>query len=149
MVYGSYIKVDVRKSNTEESYFIIQKESKGKNKSRARINSKKIKYNYKIVDNTIVLDAYFLSEYRNLWKDEEINVVFYIPENVTIFFDNSSKHFLSNIDNDKDIYDKDMANHHFIMTDKTLKCSDCDVESEENTFEFKEEKNIKTTEETI
>lgn len=149
MVYGSYIKVDVRKSNTEESYFIIQKESKGKNKSRAKINSKKIKYNYKIVNNTIVLDTYFLSEYRNLWKDEEINVVFYIPENVTIFFDNSSKHFLSNIDNDKDIYDKDMVNHHFIMTDKTLKCSDCDVESEENTFEFKEEKNINTTKDTI
>ena len=125
MIYSNYVKVDVRKSNSNESYVIIQKESKGKSKSRAKINAKKIKYNYKIENNTIVLDAYFLSEYKNMWKDEEINVAIYIPENVTIYFDNSSKNFLYNIDNEADIYDKDMANHHFIMTEKTLKCTDC------------------------
>lgn len=149
MVYGSYIKVDVKKSNSDESYVIIQKESRGKSRTKAKINSKKIKYSYEIVDHTIVLDAYFLSEYKNLWKDEEINIVLYIPENVTIYFDNSSKHFLSNVDNEADIYDKDMVNHHFIMTDKTLKCTDCEVETEEKVEEIEEKKVVEIIEETI
>ena len=79
-----------------------------------------------------------LSEFRNLWKDEEVNVTFYIPEGVTVYFDNTVKNFLYNVDNDKDIYDKDMANHHFKMTDKTLTCTDCidedDDEIEEETL---------------
>ena len=149
MVYGSYIKVDVRKSNSDESYFIVQKESRGKSKSKAISNSKKIKYNFEIVDNTIILDAYFLSEYKNLWKDEEIDIVFYIPENVTIYFDNSTRNFLSNVDNEKDIYDKDMASHHFIMTDKTLKCTDCEIETEEEVKEIEMEKVTETIEQTI
>ena len=131
MVYGSYIKVDVRKSNSDESYFIVQKESRGKSKSKAIGNSKKIKYNYKLVNNSIILDAYYLSDYKNLWKDEEINIIFYIAEGVNIYFDNSTRNFLSNVDNETDIYDKDMANHHFIMTEKTLLCTDCEFEVDE------------------
>ena len=149
MVYGSYIKVDVRKSDSDESYIIIQKESRGKTKTKANINSKKIKYKYEIVDNTIILDAYYLSEYKNLWKDEEVNITFYIPKDVTIYFDNSAKNFLSNVDNEADIYDKDMANHHFIMTDKTLKCTDCEIEADEGIKEIDEKKIDETIEETI
>tara|TARA_R110002126_G_scaffold291757_1_gene456944 strand:+ start:4938 stop:6620 length:1683 start_codon:yes stop_codon:yes gene_type:complete len=131
MIYASYLKVDVRKSNTNENYIIIQKESKGKTKSDAKANAKKIRYEYKVIDNTIILDAFYLSEFKNLWKDEEVNVIFYIKEDVTIYFDNSTKNFLYSVDNETEIYDKDMANHHFIMTDKTLKCTDCEVEIEE------------------
>lgn len=139
MAYGSYIKVNVKKSNSDESYVIFQKESRGKSKTKANINSKKIKYKYEIVDNTIILDAYFLSAYKNLWKDEEVNIIFYIPENVTVYFDNTVKNFLYHVDNEEDIYDKEMSNHHFIMTDKTLKCTDCKVEiEEENEVEDKE-----------
>ena len=36
------------------------------------------------------------------------------------------------VDNVQEIYDRDMGNHHFIMTDKTLSCTDCkDEENEE------------------
>jgi phage shock protein PspC (stress-responsive transcriptional regulator) len=131
MVYGSYVKVDVKKSKTSESYVVIQKLSKGKNKSNANFNAKSIRYNYEVKENTIILDAYFLSEYKNLWKDEEIQVTFYVPEGVTVYFDNSTKNFLYRVDNTGDIYDKDMAEHHFKMLEDNLTCTDCDEEIEE------------------
>ncbi|WP_397446319.1 PspC domain-containing protein [Polaribacter sp. R77954] len=130
MTYASDIKLDVRKSNTDENYMVIQKESKGKTRSKAKENAKQIKYNFKRIANTIVLDAYFLSDYKNLWKDEEINIIFYLTENTTVYFDNSVKNFLYRVDNEEDIYDKDMANHYFKMTDKSLKCTDCKVDIE-------------------
>ena len=66
------------------------------------------------------------------WKDEERNIIFYISEDITIYFDNSIKSFLYSVDNVQEIYDRDMGNHHFIMTDKTLSCTDCkDEENEE------------------
>lgn len=132
MVYSNNVSVDVKKSNSDESYVIIKKESRGKNKSKANKNAKEIRYKYEVIDNTMVLDAYYLSSFKNIWKDEEINVTIYIPKNVTVYFDNSTKNFLSNVDNEGDIYDKDMVNHHFLMTNSTLKCTDCDVEIEED-----------------
>ncbi len=131
MVYSNNIRVDVKKSNSDESYVVIQKESRGQNKSKANSNSKNIRYKYEVIDNTIVLDAYYLSAFKNLWKDEEINITLFIPKDVTVYFDNSTKNFLSDVDNEDDIYDKDMANYHFIMTESTLKCTDCTEEIEE------------------
>jgi hypothetical protein len=32
------------------------------------------------------------------------------------------------VDNTTDIYDRDMVNHHFLMTEKGLDCSDCKKE---------------------
>ncbi len=126
MVYSNHVNIDVKKSNSDESYIIILKKSKGKNKGNASHNAKRISYNYKIEDNTIIFDAYYLSSFKNIWKDEEIEITVFVPENVTIYFDNSVKNFLENVKNEGDIRDKDMANHHFIMTNKTLKCTDCD-----------------------
>lgn len=125
MVYASNIRVDVRKSTSNESSMVIQKISRGRNKNKANLNTTKIKYNYQLEEDTMILDAYFLSDYNNLWKEEMINITLYIPENVVIYFDDTTKNFLYHIDNTTDIYDQDMANHHFIMTESTLKCTDC------------------------
>jgi hypothetical protein len=123
--YSNDVNVNIKRSNSDEGYIIIQKESAGKTRSSANKNAEKIEYKFEIVDNTIVLDAYYLSNYKNIWKDEEINVTIYVPEGNTVYFDHSVKNFLNDVDNEGDIYDKDMANHHFIMTDTTLKCTDC------------------------
>lgn len=138
MVYSNNIKVDVKKSNSDESYVVVQKESRGQNKNKANSNSKKITYKYEVIDNTIVLDAYYLSAFKNMWKDEEIKITLFIPKDITVYFDNSTKNFLSNVDNEADIYDKDMANHHFLMTKSTLKCTDCIEEVEEEKEVIKE-----------
>ncbi|PQJ82380.1 PspC domain-containing protein [Polaribacter glomeratus] len=131
MTYSNDIKVDVKRSATDESYVIIQRESRGKNKSNASKNAQNIKYKYEIIDNTIVLDAYFLSAYKNMWKDEEINVTIYVVENAIVYFDNSTKNFLDDVDNETEIYDKEMVNHYFLVTESTLKCTDCVAEIEE------------------
>tara|TARA_B110001454_G_scaffold152967_1_gene142306 strand:- start:970 stop:2649 length:1680 start_codon:yes stop_codon:yes gene_type:complete len=129
-VYSNNIKIDVKRSNSDESYIVLQKESRGKSSNSANKNAEKIEYKYEIIENTVVLDGYYLSDLKNIWKDEEVNVIFYIPEGITVYFDNSTKQFLDDVENETDIYDNDMANHHFLMTNKTLKCTDCVYELE-------------------
>lgn len=127
MTYSNYVKVDIKRSATNESYVIVTKSSKGKNKSNAKENAKTIVYQYKIEDKTLILDAFYLSEFKNKWKDEVIEISIFLPEKSTIFLDNSTKNFLYNVENEGEIYDKDMANHHFIVTENSLKCTDCEI----------------------
>lgn len=124
-VYSNYVKVNIKKSNSDESYLIVQKKSRGKNSKNANINAKKIEYKFKIINNTVVLDAYYLSDFTNFWKEEAINVTFYVAEGLIIYFEDTVKNFLYKVTNEDAIYKKDMANHHFKMTTGTLKCIDC------------------------
>ncbi|MFK8058501.1 MAG: PspC domain-containing protein [Polaribacter sp.] len=139
MVYTNNIKVDVKKSNSDKAYYVIQKESRGKSSYKAKQNAEKIKHNINIDGNTIVIDAFFISEYKNIWKDEEVDITLYLPKNMNIYFDNSTKSFLYHIDNKEDIYDRDMANHYFKMSDSNLECTDCVKEVEEKEDEILEE----------
>ena len=132
MLYTNDIGLDVKKSNTGAAYIIIQKESYGRSRIKASKNSEKIQYNFTIINNEIVLDAFFLSDLKNVFKDEEVDITIFIPEATTIYFNNSVKHFLSNVKNEANIYDKDMVNHHFKMTNTVLKCTDCVTASAEN-----------------
>lgn len=93
----------------------------------AKSNAEQIKYHFTIENNTLILDAFYLTDFKNIWKDESIDVTIYLPENATIYFDESSKNFLYDVKNETDIYDTDMASHHFIMTNTTLKCTDCEA----------------------
>ena len=136
-VYSNDVNIKVKRSDFSDAYIIIQKQSSGKTRNIANKNAEKIEYKFEIIDNTIVLDAYYLSNFKNMWKDEEINATIYLPEGNSVYFDNSMKNFLNNVDNETDIYDRDMVNHHFIMTDKTLKCTDCVEELKDD--EIKEE----------
>ncbi|MFN0730165.1 PspC domain-containing protein [Polaribacter gochangensis] len=112
--------IDVEKSNSDKSYLQIRKYSEGRNKLNATKNAESISYNYKIEDNKILLDAYFISEFKNAFKDEDVYIKLFIPNGVTVYFDTSTKKYLNNIENTTNTYDPRMVNHYFLMTDDGL-----------------------------
>ncbi|MBE7648751.1 PspC domain-containing protein [Tenacibaculum finnmarkense] len=132
MKYSNDINIDVRKSETQVAYIEIKKTSEGKKRKQANDNAQAIQYNFKIVNNSIIFDAFFLSAYKNIWKDEEIKATVYIPENTIIYFEDSAGKFIDDIKNTQDIYERDMANHHFKMTSKGFECSDCNSSNNYN-----------------
>jgi phage shock protein PspC (stress-responsive transcriptional regulator) len=132
LMYTNDIRLDVKKSTSGSAYIVIQKESYGRNSVKARQNAQKIQYKYTVQNNQLILDAFFLSELKNNFKEEEIEITVFIPETSSIYFDNSIKNFLNDVENETDIYDKEMVNHHFIMTSTVLKCTDCMEKEEKN-----------------
>jgi len=129
--YSNDVRINIEKSDDDNAYIQIRKRSNGKSRILAKKNAFNIDYQYELVDNTLIFNAYFLSDYKNLWKDEDVEIIIYIPENTTVFFEKSSKYFLKGIDNTDNIYDRDMAKHHFTMTKKGFECTDCEEEEEE------------------
>lgn len=118
--YATNILIDVEMSSTENNYFTIQKTASGRNSIDAKNNSEKISYNFKQKENTLELDAFYISDYQNFYNDEEIKITIYLTKGVTIYFDKSSKSFLHHIENTTDTYDRKMINHYFLMTEEGL-----------------------------
>lgn len=138
-IYSSYIKVDIEKSDTDNINIKVRKVSEGRNRGLANKYAEKLEYNYELNGNTLTLDAYFLSNAKHRFKDEIIYVTVYIPENKTIYFDNSTSGFLHAIYDVDGMYDSDMAEHYFLMTEEGLDCTDCEKEEVIENSESKEE----------
>jgi len=124
-IYATNVKVSVEKSNTENFTFKIRKVSEGRNKNKATEKAAKIDYRYSIKDNTLKLNAFFLSHLNHRSSDEIVYVTIYVPEGNTVFIDTSTHSFLYRIKNSNNLYHGDVTNHFFEMTEKGLNCTDC------------------------
>ena len=125
LIYTNDIHLDIKRSTTNTAYIIIQKTSYAASSSEARKSAKEMQYLYSVQENNLILDAFFLSDLKNVFKDEEIDITIYVPKGTNVYLDNSVKNFLSNVKNKTNMYDDDMVNHHFEMTNTLLKCTDC------------------------
>jgi len=119
-LYSSYIKVDVEKSKTDKTSIQIKKRSEGRNRLNANKTAAGITYNYTISNREILLDNYFLSNFKSMIKDESVSITVFIPEGITVYFDSTSEKYLNQIDNTTNTYDSDMASHYFMMTENGL-----------------------------
>lgn len=136
-LYSTDINLNIEKSETDQAYLEIRKDSEGRNKLKASNNAGEIAYNFNIINNEIRLDSYFLSEYKNWLKDEEVHITLYIPNNITVYFDNSTKSYINRAYNTTSTYRRDMVKHYFEMTDDGLHSKE--LKMLENLDEIKED----------
>ena len=130
--HSNNIKINIEKSETGKAYVQVRKEAEARKRDLATENAADLTYNYEILDNKLIFNAYFLSSIKNMWKDEAIEITIFIPESTVIYFENSSKKFLYDIDNTDNIYDTRMAKHHFKMTSIGFECMDCSKSSKKD-----------------
>ena len=145
-VVSSNISFDIHYTDDNKAFLKIRKKSKGNSRENARELANQIDYAYHRLDSArIELNSYFLTEVSNKFKEQRLYVDLYLPENQIIYLDKSTETFLEDVSNYQDIYDRDMAKHHFMMTNEGLKCMDCDFEwnSDENGKDDPESFNLK------
>ncbi|SDX13090.1 phage shock protein C (PspC) family protein [Lutibacter oricola] len=124
-LYSNRIYVDIKSTDNNTAFVKIRKESQGSNRLTANNDAESIEYEFKLTDSNLNLNGYFLSEYKNKYKNQQIDITVYLPKNSIIFLDKSTKTFLNDIDNVQNIYDRDMPKQYYKMTEKGLECLDC------------------------
>jgi phage shock protein PspC (stress-responsive transcriptional regulator) len=124
--YSSRINLDVRQADGETAYVKIRRESEGKSRQHANDQAGALEYQFNLNNKTLLLNGYFLSDLKNMFRDQLIDVTLYIPLNTVLYLDQSTRTYLDDVDNVQHIYDRDMPRNHFIMTEEGLYCLDCD-----------------------
>ena len=134
--YSNSIRFSIKKSDSTEAYIKIRKESHGRSRLIARENAQNIDYDFQKINNELLLNGYLLTDTKNVFRDQDLELTLYIPENQVIYLDESTRSFLRyNIKTSQNIYRGDMPEHHFKMTNDGLECLDCD----DNTWRIDEE----------
>jgi phage shock protein PspC (stress-responsive transcriptional regulator) len=130
-IYSNNVSIEIKYTDEAISHMVIEKLAKGKSTSQAKKRAEKIKYNYKIEGNTIVLDNYLLTAVENKFRGQEVVIYLYLPKG-TIF---QTEESYSNYDrSDYDFFDTneyDTKNPVYQVDSDKIRCLNC-LESESN-----------------
>jgi phage shock protein PspC (stress-responsive transcriptional regulator) len=124
-LYSSKINLDIRPAENTVGYIKIRKNSEGSNRLKANKDSEAIDYKFNLNNSNLLLNGYFLSDVKNQFKNQSIDVTIYLPLNSILYLDKSTRSYLNDVDNVQNIYDGDMPKHFYKMMEEGLKCLDC------------------------
>jgi len=123
--YRTNVQLDIRNSNSDYLYLKTYKKANAITEEKAKDLTNEIDYKFEVINNTLLLDAYFLSDIKNRYESQYIRMTLYVPKGMTIYLDKTTKYFLNDVENYQNIYDKDMVKHYYAMDDEGLDCLDC------------------------
>lgn len=114
----------IEKSYDDKINLVITKESRGMTKDIAFENAKNLSYNWQQDDSQLILNRYFQINGKKTVRDQELNVYLSIPVGKTIYLGKNIFQIAYDIDNIQGVYDRNMAEEYWIMTEDGLSLQD-------------------------
>jgi phage shock protein PspC (stress-responsive transcriptional regulator) len=131
VIYSNQVSFRIAKTDAKLPYIQIEKEAKGKTLFEAKQRAEKIKYSYKIVGNQLILDNYLLTDLKEKFRNQEIEITLYLPKETLFKADSSLQ--------DYDRSDDEYFNLHYSSSDylykvgnDQIKCLTCPADENEH-----------------
>ena len=146
VIYSNQVRISILKTDEKLPYLQIEKEAKGKSLSEARKTAETIKYGYKIVGNHLILDNYLLTDFKNKYRDQEVELFLYLPKGTLLKPDSSVQDYDNSDDSFFNLHFSS-DNYVYKVGSSQIKCLNCP--QEENEWNDIDENDIDSKDDTI
>lgn len=119
VIYSNEIRFKIVNTDEKLPYLQIEKEAKGKSLFEAKQRAKKIKYSYKIDGNYLVMDNYLITNLKDKFRDQEIEITLFLPKGTVFKVDSSVENY--------DHSDDEFFNLHYSSSDYIYKVENSQV----------------------
>ncbi len=143
IIYTNNVQIEILDTDSRLPYLEIEKQARGKSLTAARETAEKIEYKYKITGNNLIFDNYSITELKNKFRDQEVNIKLYLPKGTLFKTDKSVKEY--------DESDNSYFNLHFSSDDYLykvgkvrVKCLNCpaDESDDDNSYDDYDDETI-------
>ena len=149
VIYSNNVSFKIASSDTKSAYIQIEKEAKGKTLFEAKQRAEKIQYSYKVIGNQLVFDNYLLSDLKEKFRDQEIEITLFLPLGTLIKVDKSLAQY-DQTDGNYFLWNPEMTNAVYKVESEKIKCQNCPNEGEEiNIIEENHKENDSTITTTV
>lgn len=121
------VNINVEPSDEDRPYLEVIRESQGSNRMNARKNAEAVRYEVEIEDSVITVPIYYILEEDQKFRAQQIDVILYLPDSHSVYFDYSLADHLYDVDNLQNMWDNDMAGKLWHMTEEGLSCDGCEI----------------------
>lgn len=149
IIYSNDVRLIVRSTNDSIGKLYIEKKAEGNSFIDAKNNAEAIDYNYTLNNNTLLLDGFLTSDIDNKYREQEVEVVLYLPVGSILYADNNTYSFHRNSSRWDDILNNGDEEQYLLIKNDDTDCLDCPsfeakIESEDwetkvnESFEYKD-----------
>nr|WP_315150451.1 PspC domain-containing protein [uncultured Flavobacterium sp.] len=132
IIYSNDVSIRIEKSDEKYAYIQIEKEAKGKSLSEAKKRSEAIRYSYKVAGNQLIFDNYLITDVKNKFRDQEIEITLFLPVGTLLKVDDSVAHY-DRTDGDFFLWHPESEKDVFRVEEDKIKCTNCpDNENNDN-----------------
>jgi hypothetical protein len=150
VIYSNNVSFKIASSDTKSAYIQIEREAKGETLFEAKKRAEKIKYSFKVVENQLLLDNYLLTDSKEKFRDQEIEITLFLPLGTLLKMDESMSHY-DRTDGDYFLWHPENTDAVYKVESDKIKCQNCpndenDINLEDN---LKENDSVVTTTVTV
>lgn len=124
-IYSSSVRLVFRSTKDSLATVKIEKSARGSSYQNAKERANEINYNYTLDKNELLLDGYFITDAENKYRDQEVQVIVYMPEGMVLNADDNTYSFHRNSPYYDDILDNGYEEHYMKVINDDLICLDC------------------------
>jgi phage shock protein PspC (stress-responsive transcriptional regulator) len=140
VLYSNDVSLKITKTDEKLPYIQIDKEAKGESLSTARQRAEQIKYSYRIEGNQLILDNYLITDLKNKFRDQEIEITLYLPKGTLLKPDDSMKNY-DRTDADYFLWNPNSSSDIYRVENNKVTCINCTADEVEN-LEVSETKDL-------
>ncbi|NER15718.1 PspC domain-containing protein [Spongiivirga citrea] len=136
VIYSNDVRVVVRSTDEPNASIRITKSAHGSSRRNARTHAEVINYGYAVENNKLILNTYLTAAYEEKFRDQEVDIVLYLPEGTHITFDRRFNRFSQSYRGIE--YKRDYADYLLKVEKDTFDCQDCPEEIKNEDWEYKD-----------
>jgi phage shock protein PspC (stress-responsive transcriptional regulator) len=130
VIYSNNVSFKIAQTDENSAYIQIEKEAKGTTLFEAKKRAEKIKYSYKVVGNQLILDNYLLTDLKEKFRDQEIEITLFLPKGTLLKMDESMAHY-DRTDGDYFLWNPDNTEAVYKVGTNKIKCLNCPQDRKE------------------
>lgn len=124
VIYSNNVSFKIAQTDALSAYIQIEKEAKGKTLFEAKQRAEKIKYGYKMEGTHLILDNYLLTDLKEKFRDQEIEITLFLPLGTLLKVDKSLAQY-DQTDGDYFLWNPDNTEAVFKVETDKIKCQNC------------------------
>ena len=136
VIYSNNVSFKIAQAEDKLGYLQIEKEAKGTTLFEAKKRAEKIKYSYKIAGNQLILDNYLLTDLKDKFRNQEIEITLFLPKGSLFKMDQSMRNY-DRTDGDYFLWYPENTDAIYKVDSEKIKCLNCP--NDENNYNEEEE----------
>lgn len=130
LIYSNNVSLRILYTDAKTPYIQIERTAKGKSFQDAKFRAEKIQYGIKVEGNHLYLDNYILTDVKNKFRGQEVELYLYLPEGTLLKPDASVQNYYRS-DNDFFNINYKSDNYTYKVSNSQIKCLNCPEDESE------------------
>jgi phage shock protein PspC (stress-responsive transcriptional regulator) len=132
VLYSNDVRLIVRSTTDSVGKLIVEKSAQGKSFKEARQRAEDINYQFDYQNNTLLLDGFYTSDLENKYRDQEVELILYLPVGSYLIAEENTYSFHRNDSRYNDILDNGDEGKTLLILNNDTRCVDCLEQEDES-----------------